>query len=184
KYFYNVRSIDPNELSKVERASRFIFLNKTCYNGLWRVNRKGKFNAPFGSYKTPTILDEDNLLSVSEYLNSAEIIIRSADFSRAIEDTKSGDFIYFDPPYQPISDTAHFTKYNGSGFDEYEQQRLAEDFRCLDNRGCFVMLSNSNTDLINDLYSDYSITVIKANRAINCKGDKRTGATELIVTNY
>lgn len=183
-YFYTLRKKQPSELSEVERASRFIFLNKTCFNGLWRVNKKGEFNAPFGRYKNPNYRDEDTLRAVSDYLNDFEISIRCGDFEKVVEDAQKDDFIYFDPPYQPVSSTANFTSYHKRGFNEYDQVRLAETFRRLDGIGCHVMLSNSDTDFIKELYKNFVIDIVSAKRAINCKGNGRSGAKEVIVRNY
>jgi len=184
EYFYTLRAIQPEELSEIERAARFIFLNKTCFNGLWRVNKKGEFNAPFGRYKNPNYRDEDTLRAVSDYLNKAEVDILCDDFDKAVENAQGGDFIYFDPPYQPISTTANFTSYHKRGFNEYDQVRLAETFRRLDSIGCYVMLSNSDTSFIKELYKDFTIDIVSAKRAINCKGNGRSGAKEVIIRNY
>jgi len=182
QYYYRLRSLNPETLPPVERASRFIFLNKTCYNGLWRVNSKGRFNVPFGKYKNPRICDEENLRAVSEVLKKK--IILHTDFENAVENASAGDFIYFDPPYFPLNETANFTRYTTEDFGVQEQKRLAEVFRKLDRQGCLLMLSNSDTDFIKELYSGYRINTVTAKRYINCKGSRRTGTTELIITNY
>lgn len=182
EYFYYIRSLDPNNLSPVERASRFIYLNKTCYNGLWRVNSKGKFNVPFGRYKNPKICDEPNLRTISEVLKDKTILC--ADFEEAVAKAKRGDFIYFDPPYFPLNPTASFTKYTKEDFNIDDQKRLAAVFEELDKRGCFVLLSNSDTDTIRTLYKGYNIQRVEANRFINCKGSRRKGVYELIISNY
>jgi len=181
-YYYQIREVDPNKLSPVERASRFIYLNKTCYNGLWRVNSKGKFNVPFGRYKNPKICDEENLRAVSLALQGKEILC--CDFEEAVVAAKAGDFIYFDPPYYPLSKTASFTRYTKEDFGPKEQERLAKVFKELDRRGCYLLLSNSNTDFIKKLYSGYNIKEVKANRFINCKANKRKGVTELLISNF
>lgn len=182
EYYYLVRAQDPRTLTPVQRAARFIYLNKTCYNGLYRVNAKGQFNVPFGKYKTPNICDEDGLRAASLLLKNA--IIEHTDFENAVSSASRYDFIYLDPPYQPLSKTSSFTGYTPGKFDDNEQVRLAKVFRDLDSKGCYVMLSNSNAPLILELYKDYQINEIQANRAINCKPDGRGKITELVITNY
>lgn len=182
EYYYSVRALDPQELSPVERASRFLYLNKTAYNGLWRVNSQGKHNVPFGRYKNPKIVDEPNLRSVAEALRHAQIICD--DFSRVLEFARPGTFVYLDPPYYPLSDTANFTGYTSDAFGPEDQKRLAAVFRELDRSGCLVMLSNSDTPFIRELYSGYDIQVVYARRAINCRPDRRGPITELVVRNY
>ncbi|MFQ6013898.1 MAG: DNA adenine methylase [Anaerolineae bacterium] len=185
-YFYEIRGWDRktdfNERSPVERAARTIFLNRTCYNGLYRVNSRGQFNVPFGSYKNPTICDEDNLRAVSQALQGVEL--RSEDFERCVEWAGPGDFLYLDPPYHPLSETASFTSYTRDDFDKDDQRRLAEVFRQLDRKGCIVMLSNSCTSFIRQLYVDYRQEVVSATRAISCKGDGRGSIPELVILNY
>ena len=182
RYYYKVRTHDPSDA--IERASRLIFLNKTCYNGLYRVNKKGEFNIPFGKYKNPKICDEENLRSVSQVLRWSNARIFAADYQEATSSAKKKDFIYFDPPYQPVSSTANFTSYTDSGFPEEEQERLAIWFKELDRRGCSVLLSNSDTPRIHGIYKGYHVQVVQALRAISCKGDRRTGHTELIISNF
>lgn len=185
EYYYKIRSLDPEKLSAVERASRFIYLNKTCFNGLYRENSKGKFNVPFGRHKNPKILDEENLRAVSEYLNTAEISILNLDYKEVCKLAEKGDFVYLDPPYYPISKSSSFTKYHKLNFTERDQIELAKVFRELDRKGCYVMLSNSNTEFIRELYKEYDIWEISANRFINCKGDKREKANvEVLIKNY
>ena len=181
-YFYKVRAQNPESLSAIQRAARFIFLNKTCYNGLYRVNGKGQFNVPFGNYKNPAICDAEGLRAASIALRGAEISL--TDFEQAVAGAKPKDFIYFDPPYQPISKTSSFTGYTAGRFDDAEQKRLADLFRRLARRGCSVMLSNSDAPLIRELYADFKITEIQASRAINSKADGRGKITELVITNY
>jgi len=181
-YYYEIRAVDVNKLDKVQRASRFLYLNKTGYNGLWRVNRKGQFNVPYGRYKNPNIKDEDNLRKVSEALKRAEII--HGDFSLAKEYVTKRTFIYFDPPYHPLSNTANFTSYTSDSFDADDQKRLAKLFRELDEKGCMLMLSNSDTPFIKKLYQGRNIAKVYARRAINCKGDKRGPISELVIRNY
>jgi DNA adenine methylase len=185
EYYYKIRSLDPEKLSAVERASRFIYLNKTCFNGLYRENSKGKFNVPFGKYKNPKILDEENLRAVSEYLNTAEISILNLDYKEVCKLAGKGDFVYLDPPYYPISKSSSFTKYHKLDFTERDQMELTEVFRELDRKGCYVMLSNSNTKFIRELYKEYEIWEVSANRFINCKGDKREKVNvEVLIKNY
>jgi DNA adenine methylase len=184
-YYYKLRSLNPDTLSPVERASRFIYLNKTCYNGLYRENSKGQFNVPFGNYKNPKICDEENLRAVSELLNSIDVQIFNCDYRETCKLAKEGDFVYFDPPYHPLSRTASFTKYTKFDFNEDDQIELSMVFRELDKKGCYVLLSNSNTDFIRDLYKDYEIIDVEAMRAINAKGNKRgRRKIEIIVKNF
>jgi len=178
--FYKIRQEEPT--NKVEKTARFIYLNRTAYNGLYRVNSKGKFNAPFGKYKNPKILDKKNLRAVSKALKGVKLL--STDFEKAIKNAKKGDLVYFDPPYNPLSKTASFTSYTEKDFDKKEQIRLAKTFKKLDKKGCYLMLSNSFTPLIQELYKDFNIRTVYANRAINCKAGGRGKIKEVIITNY
>ena len=182
EYYYHVRDA-LEATTDVQKAARLIFLNKTCYNGLYRVNKKGKFNVPFGRYKKPKICDKTNLRIVSSVLNWSKARLLVADFQEATCNASNKDFIYFDPPYQPISSTAKFTSYTHSGFPEEEQERLYRWFKELDRRGCQIVLSNSDTEVIRNTYKEYTIEQVEALRAISCKGNRRTGHTELIITN-
>jgi len=182
KYYYQVRACEPSD--DVERTARLIFLNKTCYNGLYRVNKQGKFNVPFGRYKNPKICDKENLRTVSQVLRWSNAKLLATDFQEATKDAEMGDFIYLDPPYQPVSSTANFTSYTHSGFSKEEQERLGRWFRELDRRECQVLLSNSDTQEVRDIYDGYNIQTVRASRAISCKGDRRTGHTELIICNF
>ncbi len=185
EYYLKVRAKNPNELSDVEVASRFIYLNRTGFNGMYRVNSKGGFNVPFGRYNNPIICDEKNLRRVSKALQ--KVSINHQDYKEVLKNAKKGDFIYFDPPYYPISKTASFTSYTAESFLEDEQTELRNTFAELHKRGCFVMLSNSDTPFINKIYSEISsakITKVEAVRAINSKGSKRGKITEVLVTNY
>lgn len=182
EYYYALRSADPHHLKPVERASRFLYLNKTGYNGLWRVNSKGKHNVPFGRYKNPKITDGENLRLVSTALKKAEILC--ADFSSVLNYAKPGAFVYLDPPYHPVSNTASFTTYTANAFKVEDQYRLGEVFRKLDAKGCFVMLSNSDTPFVRDLYRGYDIQVVYAKRVINSRPDRRGPVTELVIRNY
>ncbi|MBP8613886.1 MAG: DNA adenine methylase [Firmicutes bacterium] len=182
EHFYKVRAQDPSELSEVERASRFIFLNKTCYNGLWRVNKKGHFNVPFGRYKNPRICDETNLLAVSCALRGVTILSR--DFEEVAICAQSGDFVYFDPPYHPLSETSDFTSYVDSGFGTKDQERLASVARYLTRAGVFCMISNSDTEFARKLYAGFRVEHVEARRSINSKKDRRGWVPELIVRNW
>lgn len=185
EYYYKIRSLNPESLNPVERASRFIYLNKTCFNGLYRENSKGEFNVPFGRYKNPKILDEENLISVSKYLNSIEIQIYNKDYKDICFLAEKGDFIYLDPPYHPISRTSSFTKYTKYDFTEKEQIELSKIFREMDKKGCYIILSNSNTEFIKQLYKNYEIIPIQANRFINCKPEKRRkDSIEILIKNF
>ncbi len=164
-----------------QRAAAFLYLNKTCYNGLWRVNSRGAFNVPAGRYENPSILDPDALRMAARTLGRAVLLHRP--FERAVKDAEQGDFVYLDPPYHPISETAYFTSYTAGGFDAADQERLAETFRELDERGCAVMLSNSDTPFIRKLYARYQIDRVFCARAINSDGAARGAVPEVIVTN-
>jgi len=178
--YYKMRSSKP--ASKVERAARFIYLNKTAFNGLYRVNSKGGFNVPFGKYDNPKILDSHNLLLVHRALQKDELYC--GDFDIVLKNARRGDLVYFDPPYFPISKTSNFTGYTKDGFFEKEQEKLLRTFKTLDSRGCYVLLSNSNSELIADMYAEFELEIVHANRMINCKGDKRGKIEELIVRNW
>jgi len=185
-YYYKMRAILPDSLTPVERASRFIYLNKTCFNGLYRENSKGQFNVPFGRYKNPNIPDRENIMAVSHFLNSADVVIYNLDYREIVPPlARAGDFVYLDPPYQPVSTTAYFTSYTKHGFTEKDQRELAEVFKQLDRKGCYVMLSNSDTELVRELYKGFNIFRIKTNRRINSKTDRRKAtAQELVIKNY
>lgn len=188
-YFYKIRELDRdkdryNKLTPVQRASRIIFLNKTCYNGLFRVNKAGEFNTPFGNYKNPNIVNEITLRTVSNYFNKAKITFTCKDFEEALKGTRKGAFVYLDPPYDPVSDTASFTGYDKGGFDRNEQIRLKKACDKLNEKGVKFLLSNSATDFIKDLYKDYRIEVIQAKRVINSRADKRGEIDEVLVMNF
>jgi DNA adenine methylase len=184
-YFYRVRAWDRRpgyaRRSAVERAARFIFLNRTCYNGLYRVNRRGQFNVPFGRYRNPTIYDADKLRAIGQALQGVTLAV--GDFSRCLEWAGPGDFVYLDPPYYPLSDTANFTSYTRADFGAEDQRRLADLFRELDRRGCQVMLSNSYSEFIRELYGGYEQIKVRATRVISSKVDERGPIPELLVTN-
>jgi DNA adenine methylase len=187
-YFYALRDLDRNpeyrDLSPVIRASRIIYLNKTCFNGLFRVNSEGQFNVPFGHYAQPRIVDETVLMAVHTYLQAGKITLGNTDFELATETAKKGDFIYFDPPYDPLSETSSFTGYNLNGFGKADQVRLKETFERLSQKGCKVLLSNSATDFICDLYRDFKIIRVPANRSINSIASGRGKIDEVLVMNY
>jgi len=178
--YYKIRASKPT--SNVERAARFIYLNKTAFNGLYRVNSKGGFNVPFGRYENPKILDSTNLLLVHRALQKDELYC--GDFAVVLKNAKRGDLVYFDPPYYPISKTSNFTSYTANSFSEKDQERLMRTFKTLDSRGCHVILSNSHSEFVADLYSEFKPEVVYASRAINCKGDGRGRIKELIVRNW
>jgi DNA adenine methylase len=182
EYYYKVRALDPDSMDSVNRAARMIFLNKAGYNGLYRVNSKGKFNVPFGRYKNPTICDEENLRGCATALNSIEVACAS--FDSVLETAQKGDFIYFDPPYVPVSDTAHFTSYQKNGFSEDDQKHLVEVFDELSHRRIRAMLSNSDVPWVHAHYKKHNIRVIKARRSVNSKANRRGFVGEVIVTNY
>jgi len=181
-YYYALRAQDPTALGPVERAARLIYLNKTCYNGLYRVNRWGRFNVPFGRYKNPLICDAEGLRAASLALQGVEL--RACDFEEALQGAGPGDFVYLDPPYDPLSATASFTSYAQGGFDEGEQRRLARSFAELDRRGCLLMLSNADTELVRRLYRGFRIVQVQAKRAINSRADGRGAISELLILNY
>lgn len=187
EYYYKIRNIDRdknkfNRLSDYKRAARTIYLNKACFNGLYRVNSKGEFNVPFGKKLKVNTYEGQNIGIIHAYLNFNNIKILSIDFEEAVKDAKEGDFIYFDPPYD--SDTSTFNSYTEDGFSKDEQIRLSNVFKNLSDRGCYVMLSNHNTVLINELYKDFYIHKITAKRNINSNGKKRGKVEEVIITNY
>ena len=183
-YFYLVRSqhdLVGDEKKIVERAARMIFLNKTCFNGLWRVNASGKFNVPVGSNKAPGLYREENIYAASRALQGVHLEVQ--DFRRTFGETRRGDFIYVDPPYYPVSPTANFTSYTKEDFGEGEQHELHAVFAEAAQRGVRVMLSNSDTPFIQRLYRDFQIGTVQARRMINCDGSKRGHVNEVVVTN-
>ena len=189
EHFYLVRDWDRdkeqyNNLSKIKRAARIIYLNKTCYNGLFRVNNAGEFNSPFGHYKNPNIINAPTLKAVSSYFQNATISFNCVDYSEVLANVKKGTFVYLDPPYDPVSDTANFTGYAKGGFDRAEQIRLRECCDDLDRRGVKFMLSNSSTEFIRKQYAAYKITTVKAKRAINSNATRRGQVDEVVVRNY
>ncbi|MEK6867088.1 MAG: DNA adenine methylase [Thermoproteota archaeon] len=183
-YYYSIRESNPR--SEIEKTSRLIFLNRTCFNGLYRVNSKGKFNVPLGKYSNPNIVNEENIRAVSHILQSSRISIKCRDFEAVLRDAKKGDLVYFDPPYQPVSATANFTSYTTKDFTYDDLTRLAELCLKLDSRGCKVLLSNSDSKEVADIFAKnpWKITRIEANRSINSNSKKRTGHFELLIKNY
>lgn len=190
EYYYNIRSLDRsedyNELTNIEKASRIIYLNKTCYNGLYRVNNSGEFNSPFGRYKNPNIVNETVLKAVSNYLNKANIEIRNDDYADILLNIKknSKSFVYLDPPYHPISETSNFTGYVQGGWDIFDQIRLKEACDVLNANNIKFLLSNSASQQIIDLYNDYKIEIVKANRYINSNPNNRGEVDEVLIKNY
>ncbi len=187
EYYYEIRNKDRNKstynkLSDYTRAARTIYLNKACFNGLYRVNSKGEFNVPFGKKTKVNTYEGNNLITVSNYLTMNDIKILNVDFEEAVATAKKGDFVYFDPPYD--SDKAIFNSYTEEGFNKDDQRRLASVYKELDKKGVYVMLSNHNTVLIKELYKDYNIHIIEAKRNINSNAEKRGKVEEVIITNY
>jgi len=183
EYYYSVRESAPK--NQIEKVSRLLFLNKTCFNGLYRVNSKGQFNVPLGRYTNPSIVNKENLISVSKILQSKNIAIRCQDFEAILDEAKKDDFVYFDPPYQPVSKTANFTSYTKCEFTYDDLKRLANVCQKLDKKDCKVLLSNSNTKEVRKLFSSkWKVVEVSANRAINSNSKKRTGHTELLIKNY
>lgn len=185
--FLNIRAEQPADLEPTEAAARFIYLNRTAFNGMYRVNRSGGFNVPFGNYSNPLICDEQNLRRVAVALKKVKI--KNQDYKKVLDRAKSGDYIYFDPPYYPVSKTASFTSYTNDVFLEREQESLRDAFLELHKKGCFVMLSNSDTSFIESLFKPFEkegITIhkVQASRAINSNAGKRGKVSEVLVTNY
>jgi len=189
QYYYKVRAWDREQnwelhFEDIERASRFIYLNKTCYNGLYRVNKKGEFNVPFGRYKNPRIFDEWNLKICSKFLQ--QTVLYCDDFTRCLEFAEKDDLIYLDPPYVPISPTANFVEYSEKGFSFEDQIRLFYMFLELDKHGCKLMLSNSYSKSIIELYQPYGYKILEitANRKISSNPKKRNNVKEVLILNY
>lgn len=183
-YYYHMREKYndkiKNEKYDIEMAALFIYLNKRCFNGLYRVNKHGLFNVPFNGKKNLNSIIEENILNISEYLKTISIL--NTDFEQAVKDAKKNDFIFFDSPYDSF-DNKSFTNYTKNGFSTENHIRLANLFKKLDKKGCHLMLTNHNTKLINDLYKDYKIEIINAKRMINSNANNRIGQ-EVIITNY
>jgi DNA adenine methylase len=183
-FYYQLRAQQPASLSLPARAARMIYLNKTGYNGLYRVNKKGEFNVPFGKYKNPKYLDVENLQAVSQALQ--KVVIEQAPFEKVLDCTQPGDLVYFDPPYVPVSGTANFTSYQAAGFSPSDQARLRDVCLELDKRRVYVLLSNSAVEAVRDLYAQpaFNICEVLAKRVINCNGGRRGKLKEMIITNY
>lgn len=188
EYFYKIRSLDRSGLFKkltvVQKASRVIYLNKTCFNGLYRVNNAGEFNSPFGYYKNPNIINEPVIKAVSKFLNTHHIEIKSGDYSEVLKRADKKCFVYLDPPYHPVSESSNFTGYIRGGWNKDDQRNLKTACDALHKKGVKFLLSNSSSKFIKELYKDYKIIVVKANRAINSNGADRGEINEILVRNY
>lgn len=189
EYYYHLRGLDrdPNSyatLSDVKKASRFLYLNKTCFNGLFRVNKSGQFNSPFGRYKKPNIINETRLRALNAYLNKANVTLLTGSFESALTKIKKDAFVYFDPPYDPVSETAKFTGYTATGFDREWQIRLKQLCDELNGSGIKFLLSNSPTPFIVELYKEYKIENINAKRNLNANADTRNMMGEVLIRNY
>lgn len=188
EYFLYLRNYDRNgkldSLSNTQKAARIMYMLRVCFNGMYRVNSKNQFNVPYGKYKNPKIVDEELLNNISEYLKTSDVHIMNTDFEIALKNCERGDLVYLDPPYVPVSKTSSFTSYTNLGFNDEEQLKLKNTFDNLTKKGVYCILSNSYSSLILDLYKDYKIHKVKANRNINSVGSKRGPITEIIITNY
>ncbi|HEL1592801.1 TPA: DNA adenine methylase [Streptococcus suis] len=188
EYYLELRAVDRdnriNKMTDVERAARIMYMLRVDFNGLYRVNSKNQFNVPYGRYKNPKIVDCDLILSISQYLNNSNITILTGDFEKAVEAAGAGDFVYFDPPYIPLSETSAFTSYTHEGFSYEDQVRLRDVFRKLDKKGAYVMLSNSSSPLVEELYKGFNVHKVEATRTNGAKASSRGKISEFIVTNY
>ena len=187
QYYYHVRdNYDPSQADEIDAVSRLIFLNKTCFNGLYRVNSGGKFNVPLGRYANPNIADEPNIRAVSHALGSSNLDITCQDFGMIVRSARKGDFVYFDPPYLPVSRTSSFTRYTDCDFGLDDQRRLADLCVKLDEMGCKVLLSNSDSSIISEMFAHDNWTVerVGAKRHINSDSSRRSGHAELLIRNY
>lgn len=188
EYYLDVRSVDRDGrldlMTDVERAARILYMLRVDFNGLYRVNKKGQFNVPYGKYKNPKIVNKENIRAVSQYFNQTNVEILNEDFAFAVSKAKSDDFVYFDPPYIPLSTTSSFTSYTEDGFGEKDQIRLANKFFELASKGVKVMESNSDTETTRKLYKNANIYEVKASRVINAKASGRGKINELIITSY
>jgi len=183
EYYYDIRkAYNDEELTELSRAAYFIYLNKTGFNGLYRLNKKGKFNVPVGSYKNPTIYKQEVILKASEALQN--VTFYSTDFEYFLKYIAPESFVYFDPPYEPVTQTSNFTSYTDAGFTRDDQERLCKQIEVLTDLGVKCMLSNSASPFIKELYKDFNIHTVKARRSVNCKGNKRGEIEELVITNY
>ena len=188
EYYLDLRSVDRDEridmMSEVQRAARILYMLRVDFNGLYRVNSKNQFNVPYGRYKNPKIVDENLVSTISTYLNNNQIEIKKGDFEKAVLDVQPGDFVYFDPPYIPLSETSAFTSYTHEGFSYDDQVRLRDTFKKLSDTGAYVMLSNSSSFLVEELYRDFNIHYVEATRTNGAKSSSRGKISEIIVTNY
>lgn len=189
EHFYGVREYDRkpelfSQMTPVQKAARIIYLNKTCYNGLYRVNSAGQFNSPYGKYKNPNIVNETVIRAMSKYFNENNIVIKNGDFKDALKGLRKGAFVYLDPPYMPISSSSSFTGYTENGFNEDKQRELKALCDSLDKKGIKFLQSNSDCEFIRELYSGYKIKTIKAKRVINSKGNSRGEINEVLIYNY
>ena len=188
KFFYEIRAMDRQEgfenVDRTLKVTRLIYLQKACYNGLYRVNSRNQYNTPWGKKKGGLICDRKTVGNLHEFLSLNDITIMHADFEEVTATAKEGDFVYFDPPYIPLSETASFTRYTAKGFSPADQERLAQTFFSLAEKGVKVMLSNSDTKLTRKLYRKGNIHTVQANRLLNCKAEKRGKTNEVIVTSY
>ncbi|HEV2526143.1 TPA: DNA adenine methylase, partial [Streptococcus pneumoniae] len=188
EYYLDLRSADRDEridmMSEVQRAARILYMLRVNFNGLYRVNSKNQFNVPYGRYKNPKIVDEELISAISVYLNNNQLEIKVGDFEKAIVDVRTGDFVYFDPPYIPLSETSAFTSYTHEGFSFADQVRLRDAFKRLSDTGAYVMLSNSSSALVEELYKDFNIHYVEATRTNGAKSSSRGKISEIIVTNY
>lgn len=188
EYYYKVRDLDRKKsvyakMTMPEKAARCVYLNKACFNGLYRVSGKGFFNVPSGKYKTIKCFDEENIQALHKYFHKRKPVILCKDFEESLKTVKAGDFVYFDPPYDVVGEQS-FTSYTTGGFDKKEQTRLRDVIKKLTEKGVFVMASNANTPFIQELYKDFSVHIVEAKRSINSKGDGRGKVEEVIITNY
>lgn len=193
-YFYELRNLDLDsekykKLTDVEKAARLIYLNKTCFNGLFRVNSSGHFNTPFGNYKNPNIVNEPVIKAVNSYFKNNGITITNDDYAVILQNVKAGDFVYLDPPYDPVSDTSSFTGYNAGGFTRKNQKELRDVCIELDKKGVKFLLSNSATSYIKEIYDAslfkvLKVEIVKAKRNINSNGNKRGEVDEVLIRNY
>ncbi|HEW0857655.1 TPA: DNA adenine methylase [Streptococcus pneumoniae] len=188
EYYLDLRSVDRDEridmMSEVQRAARILYMLRVNFNGLYRVNSKNQFNVPYGRYKNPKIVDEELISAISVYINNNQLEIKVGDFEKAIVDVRTGDFVYFDPPYIPLSETSAFTSYTHEGFSFADQVRLRDAFKRLSDTGAYVMLSNSSSALVEELYKDFNIHYVEATRTNGAKSSSRGKISEIIVTNY
>jgi len=195
KFYYNIRAkfndlkVNGNKTVNLEKATLFMFLNRTCFNGLFRVNSKGLFNVPMGSYKNPVICDKENIKNVSEKLQSVKIVC--GDYRESLKFIDNNTFVYLDPPYRPITETASFTAYSENIFDDKCQRELAEFTKIATSAGALVVISNSdpknsdeNDNFFDELYENFTIDRVSAKRMINCIGEKRSKISELLISNY